>query len=224
MALMAWFGDAFGGLLWWLVRFSAGLSPGRNSSDIICPRSGGMARDGWLGWDRCGKPNLSDLATSVGSGRSQGGCCTRRHLHSVVPRHWLDLGAPDMGHMVGMGRRMTSMLVMLFLYFGYWPLRVRFGKNRIMTAFWQFLALSAWSICLSFTDPVIWWKSLHQPPSLGVKGSAIASEIRWPSRSNHDGVHFVVRRYRADADADNARSYSIRGAVPAHGTRLKGYR
>ncbi|MEQ1519372.1 MAG: cytochrome c biogenesis protein CcsA [Usitatibacteraceae bacterium] len=76
--------------------------------------------------------------------------------------------------------RMTSMLVMLFLYLGYLAfagaLREKSDNDRALAVFGVIGVVNLPIIHGS----VIWWKSLHQPPSLGMKGSAIASEILWP--------------------------------------------
>jgi heme exporter protein C len=69
---------------------------------------------------------------------------------------------------------------MLLLYFGYLAfagaLQEKSGNDRSLAIFGVIGIVNLPIIHGSVT----WWKSLHQAPSLGVKGSAIASEILWP--------------------------------------------
>ena len=89
-------------------------------------------------------------------------------------------GRPTWGTWWEWDGRMTSMLVMLFLYFGYLAfagaLRVKSDNDRLLAVFGVIGVVNLPIIHGS----VIWWKSLHQPPSLSVQGSAIAPEILWP--------------------------------------------
>ena len=70
--------------------------------------------------------------------------------------------------------RLTSMLVLLFLYFGYMALAGATsregGSGRIVAIFGLVGAINI--PIIHYT--VIWWNSLHQPPSLGMGGSAMA--------------------------------------------------
>jgi heme exporter protein C len=89
-------------------------------------------------------------------------------------------GRPTWGTWWEWDGRMTSMLVMLFLYLGYvslaGALNEKAGNDRSLAVFGIIGVVNLPIIHGS----VIWWKSLHQPPSIGVKGSAIAAEILWP--------------------------------------------
>jgi heme exporter protein C len=71
--------------------------------------------------------------------------------------------------------RLTSMLVLLFLYLGYIALAgslAREGQSsRIAAIFGLVGAVNIPIIHYS----VIWWNSLHQPPSLTTGGSAMAA-------------------------------------------------
>jgi len=73
--------------------------------------------------------------------------------------------------------RLTSMLVLLFLYFGYIALAGAVaregGSSRIVAIFGLVGAINIPIIHYS----VIWWNSLHQPPSLSMGGSAMAGEF-----------------------------------------------
>jgi len=75
--------------------------------------------------------------------------------------------------------RLTSMLVLLFLYFGYIALAGAIqregGSSRIAAIFGLVGAVNIPIIHYS----VIWWNSLHQPPSLTTGGSAMAGPFLW---------------------------------------------
>lgn len=76
--------------------------------------------------------------------------------------------------------RLTSMLVLLFLYFGYMALAGAVdresGSSRIPAIFGLVGAVNIPIIHYS----VIWWNSLHQAPSLSMGGSAMAAEFLVP--------------------------------------------
>lgn len=89
-------------------------------------------------------------------------------------------GRPTWGTWWEWDGRMTSMLILLFLYFGYIALAnagsERGTVNRITAIFGVVGAVNIPIIHGS----VIWWKSLHQAPSITLKGSSIAGSILWP--------------------------------------------
>ena len=76
--------------------------------------------------------------------------------------------------------RLTSMLVLLFLYFGYMALANAVdregGSSRIPAIFGLVGAVNIPIIHYS----VIWWNSLHQPPSITTGGSGRAWPYLWP--------------------------------------------
>jgi heme exporter protein C len=76
--------------------------------------------------------------------------------------------------------RLTSMLVLLFLYFGYMALAGAVdregGSSRIPAIFGLVGAVNIPIIHYS----VIWWNSLHQPPSLSMGSSAMSAEFLVP--------------------------------------------
>src|SRR5690606_33231680 len=76
--------------------------------------------------------------------------------------------------------RLTSMLVLLFLYFAYVALAGAIdregGSSRIPAIFGLVGAINIPIIHYS----VIWWNSLHQPPSLSMGSSAMSSEFLVP--------------------------------------------
>ena len=75
--------------------------------------------------------------------------------------------------------RLTSMLVLLFLYFGYMALAGAIdregGSSRVPAIFGLVGAINIPIIHYS----VIWWNSLHQPPSITTGGSAMAAPFLW---------------------------------------------
>jgi len=88
-------------------------------------------------------------------------------------------GRPAWGTWWEWDGRLTSMLVLLFLYFGYIALSGATdregGSSRIAAIFGLVGAVNIPIIHYS----VIWWNSLHQPPSLTTGGSAMASPFLW---------------------------------------------
>jgi heme exporter protein C len=76
--------------------------------------------------------------------------------------------------------RMTSMLVLLFLYFGYIALaNAGDEKVSVSKASAIFGLIGAVNVPI-INRSVVWWNSLHQGPSITLKGSTIAPEILWP--------------------------------------------
>ncbi|WP_299328116.1 heme ABC transporter permease CcmC [Parasphingopyxis sp.] len=76
--------------------------------------------------------------------------------------------------------RLTSMLVLLFLYFGFMALasasEERASISRVAAIFGVIGAINLPIIHYSVT----WWNSLHQPQSITLSGSAIDSSMLWP--------------------------------------------
>ena len=80
--------------------------------------------------------------------------------------------------------RLTSFLILLFLYFGYIALAQAAqrdasageGGNRIVAIFGLVGAINIPIINRS----VVWWNSLHQPPSITMGKSAIDGTFLWP--------------------------------------------
>ena len=76
--------------------------------------------------------------------------------------------------------RLTSMLVLLFLYFGYIALAQAVdregGSSRTPAIFGLVGAINIPIIHYS----TIWWRSLHQPPSITTGGSAMTAEFLVP--------------------------------------------
>lgn len=89
-------------------------------------------------------------------------------------------GRPTWGTWWVWDGRLTSMLVLLFLYLGYIALAAaseeRASTSRIAAIFGIVGAINLPIIHYSVT----WWNSLHQPQSLTMQGSTIDGAILWP--------------------------------------------
>jgi heme exporter protein C len=90
-------------------------------------------------------------------------------------------GRPSWGTWWEWDGRMTSMLVLLFLYFAYTALasasEERTSVSRATAIFGIVGAINIPVIKYS----VVWWNTLHQAPSISVTGgSKIAPEMLWP--------------------------------------------
>lgn len=89
-------------------------------------------------------------------------------------------GRPTWGTWWVWDGRLTSMLVLLFLYFGYMALAQAVaregGSSRIPAIFGLVGAINIPIINRS----VVWWNSLHQPPSITMGKSAIDPVFLWP--------------------------------------------
>lgn len=89
-------------------------------------------------------------------------------------------GRPTWGTWWEWDGRLTSMLILLFLYLGYIALasaeRERSGEGRITALFGLVGAINLPIIHYS----VLWWRTLHQGQSIGFSGSSIDSSILWP--------------------------------------------
>jgi heme exporter protein C len=87
--------------------------------------------------------------------------------------------------------RLTSFLVLLFLYLGYIALADSVdregGSSRIPAIFGLVGAVNIPIIHFS----VIWWNSLHQPPSLTTGGSAMAPAFLWGVLAGVLGFSFL---------------------------------
>ncbi|MDB5671257.1 MAG: heme transporter permease, partial [Alphaproteobacteria bacterium] len=89
-------------------------------------------------------------------------------------------GRPTWGTYWQWDGRMTSMLVLLFLYVGHIALadadRERGGEGRITAIYGLVGAINLPIIHYS----VLWWRTLHQGQSLGLGSSKIDSSMLWP--------------------------------------------
>jgi heme exporter protein C len=89
-------------------------------------------------------------------------------------------GRPTWGTYWQWDGRMTSMLVLLFLYIGYIALadadRERGADGRITAIYGLVGAINLPIIHYS----VLWWRTLHQGQSLSLSGSKIDASMLWP--------------------------------------------
>ena len=90
-------------------------------------------------------------------------------------------GRPTWGTWWEWDGRLTSMLILLFLYLGYIALasaeRERGGEGRMAALFGLVGAVNLPIIHYS----VLWWNTLHQGQSISISGgSTIAPELLWP--------------------------------------------
>ena len=89
-------------------------------------------------------------------------------------------GRPTWGTWWEWDGRLTSMLILFFLYLGYIALAVaekeRGGEGRLAALFGLVGAINLPIIHYS----VLWWRTLHQGQSIGISGSSISNDILWP--------------------------------------------
>lgn len=89
-------------------------------------------------------------------------------------------GRPTWGTWWEWDGRMTSMLVLLFLYFGYIALaNASDERTTVSRATAIFGIIGAVNIPI-INRSVVWWNSLHQGPSITMRGSSISNELLWP--------------------------------------------
>jgi heme exporter protein C len=112
-------------------------------------------------------------------------------------------GRPTWGTWWEWDGRLTSMLVLFFLYLGYIALaaaeRERSGEGRITALFGLVGAINLPIIHYS----VLWWRTLHQGQSISFSGSTIDPSILWPLPLTFFGFSFlfgaaVLLRMRAN--------------------------
>jgi heme exporter protein C len=100
-------------------------------------------------------------------------------------------GRPTWGAWWVWDGRLTSMLILLFLYLGYIALANAIarddGNMRIPALFGLLGAINIPIINRS----VVWWNSLHQPPSLTVGKSAIEATYLWPLLASAIGFSLI---------------------------------
>lgn len=100
-------------------------------------------------------------------------------------------GRPTWGTWWVWDGRLTSMLVLLFLYFGYIALadatRRDGGNGRVAAIFGLVGAVNVPIINRS----VVWWNSLHQPASITLGKSAIDTVFLWPLLAATTGFSLI---------------------------------
>ena len=137
---------------------------------------------GMAGWAGIAAASVSQLvwrhplATIAGRAIAPAGA-TFAALCLITGSIW---GRPTWGTWWEWDGRLTSMLILFFLYLGYIALasaeKERGGEGRLAAIFGLVGAINLPIIHYS----VLWWRTLHQGPSIGVRGSSIDSSIAWP--------------------------------------------
>ena len=129
-------------------------------------------------------------------------------------------GRPTWGTWWEWDGRLTSMLILLFLYLGYIALaaaeRERGGEGRLAALFGLIGAINLPIIHYS----VLWWRTLHQGQSISITGgSSIAPSILWPLPLTLFGftaifAAVVLMRMRADLARTKIEARLRRAALP----------
>ena len=89
-------------------------------------------------------------------------------------------GRPTWGTWWEWDGRMTSMLILLFLYLGFIAF-ANAGEDRTSISRGAAIYALVGAVNLPIINrSVVWWNSLHQPASITTGGSAIAPELLWP--------------------------------------------
>ncbi|MEQ1510314.1 MAG: heme ABC transporter permease CcmC [Sphingopyxis sp.] len=89
-------------------------------------------------------------------------------------------GRPTWGTWWEWDGRMTSMLVLLFLYAGFIAFTNADEERTSISRSAAIYALIGAINLPIINRSVVWWNSLHQPASITSGGSAIAGELLWP--------------------------------------------
>ena len=89
-------------------------------------------------------------------------------------------GRPAWGTWWEWDGRLTSMLILFFVYVAYIALSQSLQSNVANTRMLAIFGVIGTINLPIIHGSVIWWNSLHQPPSITTGGSAIAGPILWP--------------------------------------------
>ena len=89
-------------------------------------------------------------------------------------------GRPTWGTWWVWDGRLTAMLVLLFLYFGYIALTGAVSREGASSRIAAIFGLVGAVNIPIINRSVVWWNSLHQPPSLTMGKSAIDPAFLWP--------------------------------------------
>ena len=160
---------------------------------------------GMAGWAGIAAASLSQLVwrhpLAAVAGRAIAPCgATFTAICLVTGSIW---GRPTWGTWWEWDGRLTSMLILFFLYLGYIALaaaeKERSGDGRITAIFGLVGAINLPIIHYS----VLWWRTLHQGQSISLSGSTIAPSILWPLPLTFFGFTFlfagaVLMRMRAE--------------------------
>lgn len=119
-------------------------------------------------------------------------------------------GRPAWGTWWEWDGRLTSMLVLLFLYFGYIALAGATAREGVSSRISAIFGIVGVINVPVIHYSVLWWYSIHQPPSLSMGKSAMAPEFLWPLLVATLGFSFIfsavvlmrMRALLADAQAE----------------------
>lgn len=89
-------------------------------------------------------------------------------------------GRPTWGTWWVWDGRLTSMLVLLFLYFGYIALANSAHRDGVSSRIPGIFGLVGAINIPIINRSVVWWNSLHQPPSITMGNSSIDPAYLWP--------------------------------------------
>lgn len=89
-------------------------------------------------------------------------------------------GRPTWGTWWVWDGRLTSMLVLLFLYLAYIALSQAVAREGVSARIPAIFGLVGAVNIPIINRSVVWWNSLHQPPSITTGGSAIDGVFLWP--------------------------------------------
>jgi len=89
-------------------------------------------------------------------------------------------GRPTWGTWWEWDGRLTSMLVLLFLYLGYIALSQAVAREGFSPKVAAIFGLVGAINIPIINRSVVWWNSLHQPASITLGGSSIADVYEWP--------------------------------------------
>jgi heme exporter protein C len=137
---------------------------------------------GMAGWGGIAAAAISQLVwrhpLAAVAGRAIAPCgATFTAICLVTGSIW---GRPTWGTWWEWDGRLTSMLILFFLYLGYIALasaeKERSGEGRMTAIFGLVGAINLPIIHYS----VLWWRTLHQGQSITLTGSTIAPSILWP--------------------------------------------
>ena len=133
-------------------------------------------------------------------------------------------GRPTWGTWWVWDGRLTSMLVLLFLYFGYIALTGALAREGASTRIAAIFGLVGAINIPIINRSVVWWNSLHQPPSLTMGNSAIDPVYLYPLAGSTLGFSLLfgavvlmrMRTILADAQAEarlRRKAMAVAGAV-----------
>lgn len=133
-------------------------------------------------------------------------------------------GRPTWGTWWVWDGRLTSMLVLLFLYFGYIALGQATQREGLSPKIPAIFGLVGAINIPIINRSVVWWNSLHQPPSITMGKSAIDPAFLWPLLVAVVGFSLLfggvllarMRALLADIQAEARLRRKAMGAEPDH--------